>query len=106
MRRVGQTRRRDANEKAIVAGLRALGAHVTPISGVGAPDVLVAFRGRLYAFEVKSVKGTRTAAQELSQWPIVRSMDEALKHIGAIRASHGAKKVKANEDNLSRGDGL
>lgn len=85
MRRVGQTRRRDANEKALVAGLKAVGADVTRISGKGAPDILCAFRGRLYAFEIKSATGHRTEAQEVSRWPIVRTMNEALKAIGACR---------------------
>ena len=78
MRRVGQARRRDASEKAIVAALEALGAHVTRVSGVGAPDLLVRWRGRLWAWEVKSATGTRTQAQQESQWPIVRSVDEAI----------------------------
>lgn len=83
--RVGQARRRDVIEKPIVAGLQAVGADVTRISGKGAPDLLVAFRGTLFAFEVKSATGSRTAAQEVSRWPIVRSMNEALKAIGACR---------------------
>lgn len=77
--------RRDGNEQAIVAGLQAVGAHVTRISGKGAPDILVAFHDTLYAFEVKTATGSRTAAQEVSQWPIVRTMDDALKAIGALR---------------------
>lgn len=82
MRRVGQTRRRDVAERPIVDALRAVGAHVTPISGKGAPDLLVRFRGILVGLEVKSGKGERTAAQEASQWPIVRNVDEALREIG------------------------
>ena len=82
--RVGQSRKRDANEKAIVDALRAVGAEVTRISGEGAPDLLVKRRGRLWAFEVKGPKGKRTEAQVESQWPIVRTVDEALKSIGAI----------------------
>ncbi len=85
MRRVGQTRKRDANEKPIREALEAAGATVTPISGKGAPDILVRFRGKVYAFEVKSEKGERTDAQEDSQWPIVRTEDEALREIGAIQ---------------------
>lgn len=83
MRRVGQTRRRDANEREIIEGLRAVGAEVTPISGKGAPDILVRRDGFLYAFEIKGKAGKRTDAQVLSQWPIVRSLDEALTAICA-----------------------
>jgi hypothetical protein len=43
MRRVGQARKRDANEKPIRTALEAAGATVTPISGEGAPDLLVRF---------------------------------------------------------------
>ena len=82
MPRVGQARRRDQNEAAIVQALQQLGASVTKISGDGAPDLLVAHRGRLFAFEVKSATGTRTRAQAESQWPIVRSIDEALSILG------------------------
>lgn len=82
MRRVGQTRRRDTAEKPIVAALRAVGADVTPISGKGAPDLLVRFRGILVGLEVKSGKGERTAAQEVSRWPVVRSVTEALALVG------------------------
>lgn len=84
MRRVGQARKRDANEKPVRAALEAVGADVTPISGKGAPDLLVRFRGRLFAFEVKGEKGKRTEAQEESDWPIIRSADDALKAIGAM----------------------
>ena len=82
MRRVGQVRRRDANEKAIREALEAIGCDVTPISGKGAPDLLVRLRGQLWAFEVKSGKGQRTEAQESSRWPIVRSVDQALAYFG------------------------
>lgn len=81
----GRAAKRDANEKPIVAALRAAGAQVTIVSGEGAPDLLVRFRAVLWGFEVKSEKGKRTAAQEQSQWPIVRSIDDALKAIGASR---------------------
>jgi Holliday junction resolvase len=78
----GRAARRDVNEKPIVDALRAIGAHVTRISGEGAPDLLVRVRGRLYAFEVKSGSGKRTAAQQDSQWPVIRSVDEALRSVG------------------------
>jgi Holliday junction resolvase len=80
--RVGQSRRRDANEPAIVAALEAVGAQVTRISGKGAPDLLVRRAGRLWAFEVKGKTGIRTAAQVATEWPVVRSVDDALKAIG------------------------
>lgn len=85
MRRVGQTRRRDANEGVIVAALRAVGAEVWPISGAGAPDLLVRYRGRCYGLEVKTAQGRRTRAQVVSQWPIVRSVGEALTLIGETK---------------------
>ena len=76
--------RRDEREAAIVDALRAIGAQVTLISGTGAPDLLVRFRGRLAAFEVKGHAGKRTSAQEVSRWPIVRTVSEALEAIGAV----------------------
>jgi Holliday junction resolvase len=82
MRRVGQVRRRDANERAIVEALEAVGCTVTQVSGTGAPDLLVVRQGRLYAFEVKGKAGRRTEAQQLSQWPIVRTVDAALQAVG------------------------
>jgi hypothetical protein len=91
VRRVGQARRRDVVEGPIVKALRQIGADVTPISGKGAPDLLVRFRGHLWALEVKSKGGQRTEAQEATQWPIVRSVDEALVAIGArLRETTGA----------------
>lgn len=82
MRRVGQARRRDANEADIVDALRQVGANVTPISGRGAPDILVRFQGRLYGFEIKGATGKRTEAQQDTQWQIVRSVDEVMKALG------------------------
>lgn len=75
--RVGQARKRDANEKAIVKALEAAGCHVTRVSGKGAPDLLVRYHGQLWGFEVKSATGKRTGAQEHTQWPILRSIDDA-----------------------------
>jgi Holliday junction resolvase len=80
--RVGQSRRRDANEAAIVQALEAVGAQVTRISGKGAPDLLVRRAGQLWAFEVKGKTGIRTAAQVATEWPVVRSVDDALRAIG------------------------
>ena len=84
--RVGQARKRDANEAAIIAALRAVGAHVCQVSGKGAPDLIcrvpAASWGRLYAFEVKSGSGKRTEAQAVTGWPIIRSVSEALEAVG------------------------
>lgn len=79
--RVGQTRRRDANEAEIAQALRQVGAEVWMISGTGAPDLLVRYRGRLFAWEVKTARGKRTSAQEQSQFPVIRSVDEALAEV-------------------------
>lgn len=78
MRRVGQARRRDTVERAIVDALKAIGCDVTRVSGPGAPDILVRRQGRLQGFEIKSHGGKRTPAQEQTQWPILRSVEEAL----------------------------
>lgn len=45
----------DANQPAIVAALRKIGAEVTPLHtvGNGCPDLLVSHRGRWYLLEVK-----------------------------------------------------
>jgi Holliday junction resolvase len=84
--RVGQSRKRDANEPAIVAALQRVGARVMRISQKGAPDVLCCFGGQLFALEVKSATGTPTKAQaaQFQGWPIVtvRSVEDALKAIG------------------------
>lgn len=84
MRRQGWNLKRDAAEKPIVDALKAVGADVTQISGKGAPDLIVRYRGILTALEVKTGKGKQTEAQQVSQWPIVRTVDEALKLIGAL----------------------
>lgn len=83
--RVGQARKRDSAEKGIVQALRLLGAYVTPVSGAGAPDLIVRWQGRVFGLEVKSANGQRTQAQESSQWQIVRSVEDALRAIGVTR---------------------
>jgi len=90
MARVGQARRRDSNEKAIVAALRKVGASVIRISEKGAPDLLVFYRGTVFLIEVKTAKGRATIAQgETSAvgWPVVtaRTEEAALRAVGAIR---------------------
>lgn len=85
MRRVGQARKRDANEAAIVGALEAAGARVWKISGRGCPDLLAWRRGQFYAFEVKSRAGRLTDAQQDIPWPVIRSVEDALREIGAQR---------------------
>jgi Holliday junction resolvase len=88
--RVGQSRKRDANEAAIVAALERVGARVMRISQAGAPDLVVCAKGQLFALEVKSATGTPTKAQaaQFQGWPIVtvRSVEDALAAIG-VRCS-------------------
>lgn len=89
VRRVGQTRKRDGNEAAIVDALRQVGARVIRISEPGAPDLLVLFHGDLVLMEAKTAKGTLTKAQarrSAEGWPVylVRSPTDALRAIGVI----------------------
>jgi hypothetical protein len=84
--RVGQSRRRDAVEPDIVRALRAVGCEVWRVSGPGLPDLLVRRHGVLYAFEVKSGRGRRTEAQESSQFPIIRSVSDALAAVGVLES--------------------
>jgi hypothetical protein len=89
--RTGQARKRDANESPIVQALRRVGASVIPLSGEGAPDLLVLFRARIFLLEIKTARGRTTAAQfaRLAEgWPVttIRSVDAALQAIGATRS--------------------
>lgn len=98
MRRVGQTRRRDANEAAIVQALRQVGASVIRISEKGAPDLLVFYRGGLFLIEVKTKSGAATIAQEATSaqgWPVVtaRTVDAALTAIGALSPSQAQRRT-------------
>jgi len=45
--------KRDGNEAAIIAALRAVGASVTQLDGVGVPDLVVGWRGKTHLLEVK-----------------------------------------------------
>ncbi len=78
----------DANHRDIRAGLEAVGATVEP---KGPLDMLVGFRGANYLLEVKTATGKLRPSQErfLSRWKgqaiVVRTMEEALKAIGAVR---------------------
>lgn len=86
-KRGGGARRRDANEPSLIAGWRAIGAQVWQVGGRGLPDVLVRFRGVLYAFEIKTAVGKLTEHQ--GDFPIVRTMEDGLQAIGAVSAPPG-----------------
>jgi hypothetical protein len=83
----------DANQREIVQALRDVGALVqhTHELGRGCPDLLVAFRGHLYWMEIKTPTGTLTADER--EWHrdwagtvyVVRSVDDALRVIGAVQ---------------------
>jgi hypothetical protein len=78
----------DANHREIRDGLRAVGATVDE---KGPLDLLVGFRGTNYLLEVKTATGKLRPSQErfLAGWRgqavVVRTVDEALKAIGASR---------------------
>jgi len=87
-------KRADVNQPEIVAALRQVGASVQPIYrlGRGVPDLLCGFRGQNYLLEIKHNRGVLTPDEALwldtwrGQAAIVRSIDEALKAIGATDA--------------------
>lgn len=82
-RRGGGRKRRDANEPQIIAALRSIGCQVWQVSGAGLPDLLVLCRGQYHALEVKTTTGklTKVQAQQANPWPIVRSVDEAMREV-------------------------
>jgi hypothetical protein len=97
-------KRTDNNHADIVKGLRAVGAVVQSIAGVGkgTPDLLIAFRGRWYVAEVKDGKKPRSQRkltpaeqdwhEQFGRQAIVHtvnSLDEALEAIGAINSEQG-----------------
>ena len=80
MRRGGAGKRRDANEAAIIDGLRRRQAQVWQVSGADLPDLLVLRNAVWLPLAIKTVKGklTKTESQGVP-WPIVRTVDEAEK---------------------------
>jgi hypothetical protein len=78
----------DANHRDIRAGLEAVGASVEVKSPL---DLLVGYRGKNYLIEVKTAKGKLRPSQVkfFDRWKgqaiVVRTMDEALLAIGAVR---------------------
>lgn len=90
MRRAART---DSNQPEIVHALEVVGATVLHLHmvGHGCPDLAVGFRGRNYMLEIKTPNGETTPAERtwLRCWRgqayIVRSVDDALRVIGAVR---------------------
>lgn len=81
----------DANQPAIVAALRSVGATVQHLHtvGHGCPDLLVGRSGATYLLEVKSDKGKLTPQEQ--EWhdtwggkpvSIVRTIEEGIRAIG------------------------
>lgn len=96
------SKRVDANHKEIVKGLRAIGAEVQSLAelGKGAPDALIAFRGRWYVAELKDGNkppSQRKLTEHEDRWhrrfspcaPVHTwtSLEDALKAIGATNAN-------------------
>lgn len=92
MRRAGNI---DANQPSIVRVLRAVGASVQVLSGVGqgCPDILVGFRGRSFAIEIKDGSkppSERRLTPDQEKWHrewrgdvhVVKDESEALRAIG------------------------
>ena len=77
--------KRDTAEGPIVDALRAVGARVWHIGGTGNPDLLVEWRGVWTPLEAKSKGGTLTRNQQALAWVVVRTPEEALREIGAMR---------------------
>lgn len=89
MRRSGAGKKRDANEGAIVAALRAAGASVEFLSGPDIPDLLIGYGKENYLAEVKAEGGRLEPGQV--QWIIgwrgcrvwvLRTPEDALEMIG------------------------
>ena len=84
--RVGQNRKRDWNEAAIISALRAIGVTVRQISGEGVPDLLCHSRGKWLVVEVKRPRGKLTPAQRelqrVAPFPVVEDVPSALALFG------------------------
>lgn len=89
--RVGQSRKRDANEAEIVRALEQIGIRCRRLSEKGMPDLLCySPREGVLLLEVKSATGKLTAAQVSHRqdgWPvcIVRSVADALALFGIVQ---------------------
>jgi AmiR/NasT family two-component response regulator len=93
--RFGKLRRKpDANQKAIVDALEAVGARIFDLSGVGGgcPDIAVLKPNKrdVVLMEIKTDKGdvNETQRRTHQEWPVVvvRTVEEALRAIGGDEA--------------------
>jgi hypothetical protein len=89
----------DANQEAVVTALRAAGATVQSLAGVGkgVPDLLVGFKGQTLLMEVKDgfkPPSKRSLNEDQLRWhgvwkggalAVVDSPDAALRMIGVIK---------------------
>lgn len=97
--RVGQNRRRDKNEQAIVDALEAVGVLVWRISAPGLPDLLTYRSGVWMPLEIKRTRARRSlsdrkgrsltpaqcATYAKAPFPIVTSIHEAYLAVGLVR---------------------
>lgn len=89
----------DANQEAVVTALRAAGATVQSLAGVGkgVPDLLVGFKGQTLLLEIKDgfkPPSARLLTEDQLRWhgvwkggalAVVDSPDAALRMIGVIK---------------------
>ena len=89
----------DANQEAVVTALRAAGATVQSLAGVGkgVPDLLVGFKGQTLLLEIKNgfkPPSKRLLTEDQLRWhgvwkggalAVVDSPDAALRMIGVIK---------------------
>ena len=85
--------RADSNQAAIVAALRAAGCSVLSLTavGLGCPDLVCGYRGVNYLLEIKrgQAQTRNTQVAFIARWRgtvrVVRSVDDALAAVGAVR---------------------
>jgi len=86
-------KKRDDNEPEIVRTLRGLGVEVHKLNEEDIPDLMVGFRGQWFLLEVKGkgkpLKKGQKDFYDQAEGPVavVRTSEEALEAIGALRES-------------------